>query len=81
MGALIINEAALANATEESKNIFNCVLKLSNWVELTQVFIVFVIVHFLFYFKEKDVCGFGLAVGRPEWVVDDPSQIRVFSTS
>eukprot|EP00026_Physarum_polycephalum_P004976 Phypoly_transcript_05002.p1 GENE.Phypoly_transcript_05002~~Phypoly_transcript_05002.p1 ORF type:complete len:656 (+),score=116.94 Phypoly_transcript_05002:227-1969(+) len=30
---------------------------------------------------DKDVCGFGLAVLRPEWVVDDPTQIRVCNIS
>jgi hypothetical protein len=49
-----------------SADFFSCTLTLNSWVDM------------LF---DKDVCGFGLAVSRPEWVIDDPTQIRVSSIS
>lgn len=58
--------AALESVSANSRDLFACTLSIVDWVE---------IVH------DKDVCGFGLAVSRPEWVVDDPTGIRVLSIS
>ncbi|KYQ99751.1 hypothetical protein DLAC_03694 [Tieghemostelium lacteum] len=51
---------------ESSKQLFACILSLSDWVELLE---------------EKDILGFGLSIQRPESVVDDPTQIRIQEVS
>lgn len=59
---LLIDRPALLKASEESKTEYSCILTLQDWAEIA---------------SQKDVFGFGLAVTRPECVVDDPSQIRI----
>ncbi|KNC46884.1 uncharacterized protein AMSG_03315 [Thecamonas trahens ATCC 50062] len=51
-----------ASAPPDSLDLFACTLTLQDWTEVAE---------------DKDVLGFGLTVTRPEFVVDDPTQIRI----
>lgn len=61
-----LDMSKISGATEESLQMFSCILSLSTWAELAE---------------EKDCIGFGLAVVRPEWTIDDPTQMRIMSIS
>jgi len=63
---LEVDQKAMDGVSEHSGTLYACILTLCEWTELA---------------KDKDILGVGLAVARPEWVVDDPSQIRIFDAS
>ena len=50
-----------------SKEFYHCMLTQMDWTELLT--------------EDEDVLGFGLAVKRPEFVIDDPTQLRIHEIS
>lgn len=71
MADVVIDTQSLAKVSEDVASEFRCVLSQETWVELIAEPSA----------AERDVIGFGIAVQRPENVVDDPTQLRVRDVS
>eukprot|EP01113_Clastostelium_recurvatum_P006054 TRINITY_DN1273_c0_g1_i1.p1 TRINITY_DN1273_c0_g1~~TRINITY_DN1273_c0_g1_i1.p1 ORF type:complete len:1247 (+),score=506.54 TRINITY_DN1273_c0_g1_i1:76-3741(+) len=69
--AVEIDKEALKQFTEEQAETWKCILSQANFVEMLSED----------NKDDRDVLGFGLAVGRPETVVDDPTQLRIDEVS
>ena len=65
-----VTDVVYAHDTEVSEKLLRewfCVLTQDNWMNLL--------------IDEKDCIGFGIALRRPEFVVDDPTQVRILDMS
>jgi hypothetical protein len=66
VAAVVYDEHAMDEA-EKLLHEWFCVLTQDNWMNLLT--------------QEKDVIGFGIALRRPEFVLDDPTQLRILDIS